>query len=512
MFKEFGEIWGGFKRVNALLETSEKRSLMIATFLMLLTGILTNVPAVILGSLVDKLVGVGKVDFSAAIPFLALIAIAVIVKEILTVVRKYLVENTATITEKKQTVAVIEHLLKTDITDFINKYKIGSLHGKIFRSIQGLIRLIKLAFLDFFPAFFSALAAIAIAFYQRPFIASLMILVIPVGFYIILKQISSQKGIRVSLLRGKEEIDGAVVEMMSGIETIRVANTTLKEVKKVESIAEKLRKIEITHHIWMALYDAAKYLNEAFFYILVISTAIYFASIGTITTGDMLVYSILFMSVIGPLREIHRILDEAHESSIKVNDLYELRSQPLDESFKAKMSAGGKMEKAILNIKNVSFNYRGKMENVLRGVSFSLRKGEKIGIAGASGCGKSTLVKILLRLLHNYAGEIEFLGKDLKKLTREEIAEKIAYIPQKTYVFSGTIRENIIYGNFKQEISEQDIISAAKKANIYDEIMHSLGGLDGKVTESGNNLSGGQRQRLAIARLILKSPKIFVFD
>jgi len=89
MFKEFGEIWGGFKRVNALLETSEKRSLMIATFLMLLTGILTNVPAVILGSLVDKLVGVGKVDFSAAIPFLALIAIAVIVKEILTVVRKY---------------------------------------------------------------------------------------------------------------------------------------------------------------------------------------------------------------------------------------------------------------------------------------------------------------------------------------------------------------------------------------------------------------------------------------
>ena len=167
MFKEFGEIWGGFKRVNALLETSEKRSLMIATFLMLLTGILTNVPAVILGSLVDKLVGVGKVDFSAAIPFLALIAIAVIVKEILTVVRKYLVENTATITEKKQTVAVIEHLLKTDITDFINKYKIGSLHGKIFRSIQGLIRLIKLAFLDFFPAFFSALAAIAIAFYQR---------------------------------------------------------------------------------------------------------------------------------------------------------------------------------------------------------------------------------------------------------------------------------------------------------------------------------------------------------
>lgn len=511
MFKEFKEIWRGFKRVNALLEKSEKKSLAIATFLMLLTGILTNVPAVILGSLVDKIVGVGKVDFSAAIPFLVLIAIVVIVKEILTVARKYLVENTATITEKKQTVAVIEHLLKTDITDFINKYRIGSLHGKIFRSIQGLIRLIKLAFLDFFPAFFSALAAIAIAFYQRPLIASLMILVIPVGFYIILKQISSQKGIRVSLLRGKEEIDGTVVEMMSGIETIRVANTTSKEVKKVENIAEKLRKIEITHHIWMALYDAAKYLNEAFFYILVISTAIYFASIGTITTGDVLVYSILFMSVIGPLREIHRILDEAHESSIKVNDLYELMSQPLDESFNAKMSIAEEREKTILKVKNVFFNYTGKKENVLSGISFSLRKGEKIGIAGASGCGKSTLVKILLRLLHNYAGDIVFLGKDLKKLTREEIAERMAYIPQKTYVFSGTIRENIIYG-CERKIKEEEIIDAAKKANVLQEIQNSLGGLDGRVAEAGNNLSGGQKQRIALARLILKKPEIIIFD
>ena len=129
----------------------------------------------------------------------------ILVREALTVVRKYFVENVATQTDKKQTVNVIEHLLKTDIAN-INQQQIGSLHGRIFRSIQGMIKIIKLGFLDFFPVFFSALAAIIIALTQKPLLAGVMILVIPVGLFLIVWQVSSQKGIRVSLLRGKEKI------------------------------------------------------------------------------------------------------------------------------------------------------------------------------------------------------------------------------------------------------------------------------------------------------------------
>jgi ABC-type multidrug transport system fused ATPase/permease subunit len=96
--------------------------------------------------------------------------------------------------------------------------------------------------------------------------ASVMILVIPTGLYLIVKQVSSQKGIRVALLRKKEEVDGKVVEMLGGIETIRVLNTVRFEVAKVEKSTEERRKIEIKHHIYMALYDAAKSLNEGFFH------------------------------------------------------------------------------------------------------------------------------------------------------------------------------------------------------------------------------------------------------
>jgi ATP-binding cassette subfamily B protein len=91
------------------------------------------------------------------------------------------------------------------------------------------------------------------------------------------------------------------------------------------------------------------------------------------------------------------------------------------------------------------------------------------------------------------------------------MAEKIAYIPQKTYIFSGTVKENIIYG-IDRSVSDVEIIKALTKANIYDEVENVLGGLEGVISEGGNNLSGGQKQRLALARLILSSPEVLIFD
>lgn len=514
MNKELSEILLGFKRSLQLIDRKEKVILFIASLLMAIAGVLTNLPALILGRLVDKIAGITNLEFSTVIPFISLIIFVILIREILTIIRKYLIENIATQTEKKQTVAVIEHLLKTDI-GIINQQQIGSLHGKIFRSIQGLVRIIKLGFLEFTPIFFSALAAVGIALLQKPFLATVMILVIPTTLFIVIKQISSQKGIRVSLLRGKEKIDGKVVEMLSGIETIRVLSTEYQEVEKVEEVAEDLRKREIKHHIFMAFFDSAKYLNEGFFYIAVISLSIFLSVQGIISRGDILVYSILFLSITAPLREIHRILDQAHESSILVNDLYGLLNEPLDESFKNHPEGfenSTKTENMVLSVKNLSFTYLNRSVNALDNINLKLDYGEKIGIAGASGCGKSTFIKILLRLIHNYSGQIYLFGKDLRAISREEISEKIAYIPQKTYIFSGSLRDNIVYGCIRKNITHSEIIMVAKKANIYNEIMNSLGGLDGKVTENGNNLSGGQRQRLALARLVLKSPELLIFD
>ncbi len=379
---------------------------------------------------------------------------------------------------------------------------------------RGLIRLIKLSFLDFLPAAFSALAALGIALLHKPLIATVMLLVIPAGLYIIVKQIASQKGIRIALLRGKETTDAAVVEVLGGIETVRSLDTTGVELDRIEASAEALRKREIKHHFQMALYDAAKYLNEGFFYVLVICLSIYLASQGVITKGDILVYSILFLSITAPLRQIHRILDEAHESSIRVEDLHALQRQPIDPAYAAAESPQtSRSTNVAIKISNLSYHYPSRPERlILDQINLDIAVGEKVGIAGASGCGKSTLIKLLLRLNHNYQGSIDILDKDLLALNRQALAQTIAYIPQKTYLFSGTIKENITYGAGHKHHTVTEIQAACEKAHIWEEIEGSLGGLNGKVHEQGGNLSGGQKQRLAIARIILQAPDILIFD
>src|SRR4030042_214858 len=126
------------------------------------------------------------------------------------------------------------------------------------------------------------------------------------------------------------------------------------------------------------------------------------------------------MSVINPLREIHRILDESHDSSIKVQDLYDLRTQPLDESFLTEPGEKRISTPYILEIIDLSYAYPDKTDQVLHKINLKVKEGEKIGIAGASGCGKTTLIKLLLRLVHGYNGKIVLLGKNLKSLTRDE--------------------------------------------------------------------------------------------
>jgi ATP-binding cassette subfamily B protein len=114
-------------------------------------------------------------------------------------------------------------------------------------------------------------------------------------------------------------------------------------------------------------------------------------------------------------------------------------------------------------------------------------------------------------LIHGYTGEVSLFGEALEGISREELADKVAYVPQKPFVFEGTIRDNIVYG-CGRAVAEDDLVEAATNACILDEVRESLGGFDGHVAENGNNLSGGQRQRLALARVMLQTPQLIVFD
>ena len=515
MGKEFKRILASATRVAKTLDRRQKLILMSAVVLMAITAALNSVPAIILGRLVDSMFDSQTLAFAQTFPFIGIIVLAILAREALQVLRKYLVENTCTRIEKSNLVGLVNHLLRLDISYF-GSQKVGALHGRLHRSIEGLVRLLKLCFLDFFPALLTSVVAFIVAVSQNHLIGIFMGLVVPVGLSIVLRQITTQKGIRIDLLRKKEEIDGTVIELLGGIETVRAANTVDFETAKVERIAEGLRKKEIQHHISMAFYDCFKYLNEGGFHVLVLCVSIFFATQGMISKGDILTFSMLFYSVVNPLREIHRILDEAHESSIKVEDLFALKDLPADISFAALQTSLRNLRfdatTPMIEIEKLFFSYPNSNNHgtVLKGLDLVILSGEKIGIAGTSGCGKSTLLKILLRILHYHQGKVLIGGLPLVEMSREMIARMIGYVSQTPFLFSGSIADNIAYGNDKFDMA--DIIQAAKQANIHEEILQMPGGYSASVAERGSNLSGGQRQRIALARMFLQKPQILILD
>ncbi len=163
-----------------------------------------------------------------------------------------------------------------------------------------------------------------------------------------------------------------------------------------------------------------------------------------------------------------------------------------------------------VRLNNVFFRYKGMDEDLLKGVSLSIKKGEMTAIVGHSGSGKSTLVSLLLKLYDVDKGNITVDGIDLKTLSKKSYLTQIGYVSQEIFLFNGTIKDNIRFGD--QESTDEDIIQAAQLANAHEFIIDTENGYDSLVGDAGVKLSGGQRQRIAIARAMLRQPKIIILD
>ena len=371
----------------------------------------------------------------------------------------------------------------------------------------------KLLFMDFAPAVFNSIAAIITIFITLPIsLAIPMLLVIPIGIFIVFKQISSQKGIRVELLESKSQMDGTIVELINGIEVIRISDSVDFETKRFDNKSEFLRSKEMKHHKAIAKYDCLKFLNQAIFTVLIIGISTYLATKNIISVGSVLTAYLCFNQLIKPLEELHRIFDELSECTVLATDFFNIVEIQNDFSYaKIDKVKDNKKIEPIIDIKNLDFYYNeDKSKIILDKFNISIDKGMFLGIAGPSGCGKSSLIKAICKLEQGH-GEILIDSKNINNLTRKDISETIALVPQTPFLIAGTIFENICYG-LEREVSIEEVEEAAKKAYIFDYINSLPDKFDSIISEGGNNLSGGQRQRIAIARIFLRKPKILILD
>lgn len=228
----------------------------------------------------------------------------------------------------------------------------------------------------------------------------------------------------------------------------------------------------------------------------------------TLTVGDISVMVALLGKMYGPVNSLLNIQVEWIRSMALFTRIFEYFDMPV-EIQNAPDAITPEEANGNIEFKHVGFGYEPERK-ILKDINFTLEKGKSIAIVGPSGSGKSTIINMIPRLYDVQEGEVTFDGVDVRKLDLHFLRENIGIVSQETYLFNGTIRDNLLYA--KPDATEEELIEACKKANIYEFIEKQEKGLDTKVGNRGLKLSGGEKQRISIARVLLKDPVLFIFD
>lgn len=270
-------------------------------------------------------------------------------------------------------------------------------------------------------------------------------------------------------------------------------------------------------------YTKAKcgfYKVEAYFYetiesypqfltMLVVIFGALFIGKGTLDVAVLVTFILYSSSLAEPIRTMlnfMRLFEEGKASFIRFMDMIETKPTIIEsENLISIINSEGN-----IRFENVSFHYEDSNQNVLENISLNIKSGQTVAFVGASGIGKTTISALIARFYDVTDGEITIDGINIKDVALRSLRNHIGIVQQEVYIFNGTIKENICYG--KQSATDEEIITAAKQANIHDFIQSLEKGYDSVVGTKGIMLSGGQRQRISIARLFLKNPKILILD
>lgn len=307
---------------------------------------------------------------------------------------------------------------------------------------------------------------------------------------------------------GLDRVVGLTRSGLSGARVVRAFCTENREVDEFEERNNTLTEIQKFVGRISALMNPLTYVIINLAVIALIYTGAIRVETGIITQGAVIaLYNYMSQILVELIKLTNLIINitKSVASGNRIQSVFEIESIQTERENPIVSDDAGAIE-----LKNVSLKYKGAAENSLQNITFSVKKGETVGIIGGTGSGKSTLVNMIPRFYDPSEGELLIGGVNVKEWSTEALRERIAVVPQKAVLFKGTIRENILWGN--ENATDDDIYAALETAQALDIVMKKDDKLDHLVEQSGRNLSGGQRQRLTIARALVKKPQVLILD
>lgn len=304
-------------------------------------------------------------------------------------------------------------------------------------------------------------------------------------------------------------IAGKAQETFSSIRLIKAFNRTDYEQEKFETESDEYRKKKLRLDLVESLFHPTLNLLIGASVLIVVWKGGIMVIEDTITLGNIAEFVIYVAYLTWPVASLGYTVNRLQKSLASWERIDSMLSEPIyiqsDKDSLHQENINGKIE-----FRNVSFKYPGSEEYALKNINMTIEAGTSVAIVGRTGSGKTTLVNLIPRLFDPDKGEILLDGKNIKRWDLQQLRDLIGYVPQETFLFSTTIKENISFG--KAESSQSKVDRAAEIAQVRENIMEFEKKFETLVGERGITLSGGQKQRTAIARAIIKEPKIIVFD
>ena len=402
---------------------------------------------------------------------------------------------------------MFKHLHNLSLEFHLNR-QTGALAKYIDRGTKGIDFLLRYVLFSIVPTFFEIFLVSGILYYlYGPWYAVITLTTISFYSYLTFQITEWRNEFRKRMNQADNEVSTKMVDSLLNFETVKYFNNEKFEFARLDKSLEDYELAANQSRHSLSLLNIAQTIIITTGITIMLVMSAYGIKTGDIDIGGFVVINAYMLQLYQPLNWLGSVYREIRQALTDMENMFSLLEiSPTSQAVFDKMPQSDSTE---IKFDNVSFDYNIR-RTIIKNISFVVPNGKKVAIVGPTGAGKSTISRLLFKFYEPKAGGIYINNININKISQESLREIIGVVPQDTVLFNDTIYYNIAFG--KTEASKEEVVSAAKNADIHDFISILPDGYQTIVGERGLKLSGGEKQRVAIARTILKNPKIFFFD